>query len=147
MSETEPRTKLNVPFASDAEVIEMVAEFERCQWPYARWTHRAHLGVALHYLKQLSFDAALERCRHHIQLYNHACGDPNGYHETITVLLMRRVARYIGDHPNATLNQSVEGLAATCDLQWLLSYYSGDLLWSAAARGGWVEPDIRRLDF
>lgn len=125
----------------------MVEAFEQCRWPYAQWTHRAHLGVALCYLRQLAFDAALARCRHHIQLYNRTCGDPDGYHETITVLFMKRVALYLGDHPGATLRQSIEDLAATCNLPWLLSYYSGDLLWSAAARGGWVEPDVRPLDF
>ena len=140
--------KLDVPFASDTEVIAMVAQFEACQWPYARWTHRAHLGVALCYLQQYPFAIALERMRHHIQLYNHICGDPSGYHETLTVLFMRRVERYLRDHPDAAaLAAAVEELASLCDRQWPLRYYSPDCLFSEEARSRWVEPNRQPLDF
>ena len=145
---TKPRReKLDLPFASDAEVVEMVVSFEACQWPYLRWTHRAHLGVALCYLKQYPFEMALERIRHHIQLYNHTCGDPTGYHETLTVLFMRRVDRYLRDHSEAALAVSVEELARICDRQWPSLYYSSDRLFSEEARSRWVEPDRRPLDF
>jgi len=141
------REKIDRPFASDAEVAEMVALFERCEWPYPRWTHRAHIGVALCYLKTYPFDIALIRIRHHISLYNRTCGDPAGYHETLTVLFLRRVRHYLQDHPDATLANAVEELAASCDMQWPLQYYSPEQLWSAEARAGWVEPDRRGLDF
>jgi hypothetical protein len=142
------REKLDLPFASDVEVVEMVAQFEACQWPYPRWTHRAHLGVALCYLQCYPFVLALERIRHHIQLYNHACGDPAGYHETITVLFMRRVDRYLHDHQGTTaLAVAVEELANACDRQWPLRYYSPDCLFSEQARIRWVEPDRQPLDF
>ncbi len=142
------REKIDVPFASDAEVAEMVALFEACEWPYARWTHRAHLGVALVYLRALPFDEALARARRHIPLYNRARGDPNGYHETVTVLFLRRVHRYLRDRPGPlSLAAAVEELAAACDMRWPLRYYSPERLWSAEARAGWLEPDLRPLDF
>lgn len=142
------RKKLDLPFTSDAEVIDMVARFEACTWPYPRWTHRAHLGVALFYMWQYPIEAALERIRHHIQLYNRTCGDPSGYHETITILFMRRVDRYLRDNPElVSLSGAVEALAKDCDMYWLLGYYSHDRLWSAEAKSGWVEPDLRPLDF
>ena len=141
------REKIDRPFASDAEVAEMVALFERCEWPYPRWTHRAHIGVALCYLKMYPFDMALIRIRQHISLYNRTCGDPAGYHETITVLFLRRVRRYLHDHADATLTDAVEELAASCDMHWPLQYYSPARLWSAEARASWMEPDRRELDF
>jgi hypothetical protein len=144
---TTPRMKIDAPFADDAEVADMVARFEACTWPYPRWTHRAHLGVALAYLRDLSFDEALARARHHIPLYNRTCGDPDGYHDTITMLFMRRVARYLKAHPTCSLADAVEELAVECDIRWPLRYYSPELLWSAEARAGWVEPDVRPLDF
>jgi hypothetical protein len=142
------RVKIDGPFATDAEVADMVAQFEACRWPYPRWTHRAHLGVALCYLRQFPFDVALERVKYYIPLYNRTCGDPDGYHETITVLFLRRVAQYVRDHPDsASLAAAVEELAHLCDMQWPLRYYSHDRLWSAAAKAGWVEPDREPLDF
>jgi|EP01137_Pigoraptor_chileana_P022528 hypothetical protein len=140
--------KIDHPFADDVEVADMVARFEACTWPYPRWTHRAHLGVALSYLRQYPFDVALARVRHHIPLYNRTCGDPNGYHDTITVLFLRRVGRYVRDNPGlGSLAAAVEELARECDMRWPFRYYSPDLLWSPAARAGWVEPDLRPLDF
>jgi hypothetical protein len=142
------REKIDLPFVSDAEVVEMVALFERCEWPYPRWTHRAHLGVALCYLQAYPFDTALARVRHHIPLYNRTCGDPSGYHDTITVLFMRRARRYLQVHAgHVSLAAAVEELAAACDMRWPLRYYSPERLWSAEARAGWVGPDRRPLDF
>src|SRR5262249_61052939 len=142
------REKIDRPFASDAEVVEMVALFERCEWPYPRWTHRAHIGVALCYLNTYAFDTALIRIRHHISLYNRTCGDPAGYHETLTMLFLRRVCRYLQDHSgDMPLAAAIEQLAASCDMHWPLQYYSPERLWSSEARAGWVEPDRRELDF
>jgi hypothetical protein len=126
----------------------MVGRFERCEWPYARWTHRAHLGVALCYLRAYPFEAALARIRHHIPLYNRTLGDPDGYHDTITVLFMRRVRRYLDDHSgDLSMAAAIEELAADCDMRWPLRYYSPERLWSAEAKAGWVKPDLRPLHF
>ena len=142
------REKLDFPFATDDEVTEMVARFEACEWPYPRWTHRAHIGLALVYLRQYPFETALQRARHHIPLYNRTRGDPDGYHETITVLFMRRADRYLRDQAGfVPLTAAVEELAAACDMRWPLDYYTPDRLWSAEAKAGWVEPDRRPLDF
>lgn len=142
------RVKIDYPYPTDAAVAEMVAQFEGCTLPYPRWTHRAHLGVALSYLAAHTFAAALARVRHHISLYNRTCGDPSGYHDTITVLFMRRAAQYLRERPGPiALATAVEELVVACDMRWPLRYYSPELLWSAAARAGWVEPDVRPLDF
>lgn len=142
------REKLDHPFANDAEVVEMVRRFERCDWPYSRWTHRAHLGVALCYLQAYPFEEALARIRHHIPKYNRSCGDAAGYHDTLTVLFMRRVQRYLRDRPGAlSLLDAIEELAEICDMRWPLRYFSPERLWSAEARAGWAEPDREPLDF
>jgi AcrR family transcriptional regulator len=133
---------------SDDAVREMVVAFEGGTLPCERWTHRAHVGVAVSYLRQLPFEAALDRMRRHIGLYNEGCGHPDGYHETITVLFLRRIARSLRDDTDEEgLARTVAGLAAAYDMNWPLAYYSKSQLWSAAARRGWVEPDLRPLDF
>lgn len=142
------RAKIDVPFADDADVRAMVVAFEACRWPYARWTHRAHLGVAACYLRDYPFAEAVARVRRHIPLYNAASGgDPNGYHDTITVLFMRGMHHFLRTHPAVMLTEAVEEMARRCDMTWPLRYYSHERLWSPEARAGWVEPDREPLNF
>lgn len=138
-------SKIDEPFTSPEAIAEMVRLFESCELPYERWTHRAHLAVAASYLQQYPHSEALERVRANIPKYNVARGDSKGYHETITVLFMKLVAReMIG---NASLHDVVNGLNDRCRVSWLLEYYSEALLWSAEAREAFVEPDRKPLEF
>jgi len=137
--------KIDEPFTSPEAVAEMVRLFESCELPYERWTHRAHLAVAASYLQQYPQSQALERVRANILNYNVTRGDPKGYHETITVLFMKLVAREMTG--NLLLHDMVNGLKDRCRVSWLLEYYSEALLWSAEARAAFVEPDRKPLDF
>jgi hypothetical protein len=140
------RLKRDIPFATDAQIAELVEKFEACTWPYERWTHRAHLAVATHYLTRLPFEEALARIRNNIQQYNRTCGDPDGYHETITVFFMRFVQRHLHDQSGAiALADIVEELFRNYGMGCLLTYYSAERLWSADARTRWLEPDVRPL--
>ncbi len=142
-----PRLKIDIPFATNSEVGELVRLFESCELPYERWTHRAHIAVAAVYLNRFSLDEGTTRARHFINQYNVARGDPSGYHETITVLFMRLVEREMRIAPTADLATFVNDLAGRFPLGWLLRYYSPELLWSAEARADFIPPDLRRLDF
>ena len=139
--------KSDIPFTTDAELANFIQQFEQCEWPYERWTHRAHLAVAVCYLRQYTFTEALDRVRFHIQQYNRICGDPNGYHETITILFMRMVAHRLEQNPHPDMVDLINELHRTCDMQWLAKYYSPERLWSSTARAEWVEPDREPLDF
>lgn len=140
--------KIDLPFADDAEIAVMVELFEQCRWPYERWTHRAHLALAVHYLSRHPYEDALALVRANIQMYNRTCGDADGYHETITVLFLRRVARALAErHDGDTFVAVVDRLCRCCDMRWLLRYYSPGRLRSAAAKASWLEPDLRPLDF
>ncbi len=148
MPETAKRPKHDLPFANDAEIAVLVGQFENCTWPYERWTHRAHLAVAVTYLRDNSFEAAVQRMRESICRYNRTCGDPTGYHETITLLFLRRIARRLRDIGSGASSAAiVDELVRDCDMHWPLAYYSKERLWSPEARATWVEPDLRPLDF
>jgi hypothetical protein len=138
--------KPDPPFTSDAEIAELVRLFESCQLPRARWTHRAHLAVAATYLRSYPLPDAIDRARTHIRRYNASRGNHTGYHETVTVLFMRLVAREFEAGP-PDLAGFVNGLAGRFPVAWLDTYYAKDRLWSAEARAGFVEPDLRPLDF
>ena len=142
-----PRHTVEPDLATDAAVATLLAGFEDCTLPYSNWTHRAHLAVAVSYLKQLPFPAALDRVRTRIQVYNRTRGSGEGYHETITLLFMRAVADYLARHPEAGPAAAVAALAAACDMAWVKRHYSAERLGSAEAKAGWVEPDVRPLDF
>jgi hypothetical protein len=45
------------------------------------------------------------------------------------------------------LHAIVEELSRRCSVDWFYEYYSNDRISSAAARAGWVEPDLKPLDF
>lgn len=138
--------KPDPPFTSDAEIAELVRSFESCQLPGERWTHRAHLAVAATYLQRYPLPEATDRARAHICRYNEARGKHTSYHETITVLFMRLVARELTPAPSV-LAEFVNGLAARFPMDRMLDYYTKDRLWSAEARAGFVGPDVRPLDF
>jgi hypothetical protein len=141
------RNKIDIPFATEAEVVELVNLFEACELPYERWTHRAHLAVASVYLRRFALEEATDRARRFIPRFNLTRGDPNGYHETITVLFMRLIEREMRIAPGAELATFVNDLTGRFQVGWLLRYYSPGLLWSAEARAGFVPPDLRPLDF
>src|SRR5262249_25913485 len=131
----------------DEEIFDLVAQFEKCTWPYKRWTHRAHLAVAAAYLRKYSLAEATERMRRGIQLYNRTCGDPDGYHETITIPFMHLIFhRLHALSDKQSLARFVDKLFAQFPLCSLLAYYSAECLWSPTAKAGWVPPDLMPFD-
>jgi hypothetical protein len=138
--------KPDPPFTSESEIIELVQLFESSELPGERWTHRAHLAVATTYLQRYPLHEATERARVHIQRFNESRGKRTGYHETITVLFMRLVARELTMR-NCDIAAFVNSLTGRFTVDELLAYYSRERLWSDAARARFVEPDIRELDF
>src|SRR5436190_12331793 len=137
--------KLDIPFRTDAEILDLVTQFEACRWPYERWTHRAHLAVAAVYLKRVSFSDALTRIRQNIQTYTHP-HNPGGYHETITVLFMSLVSAYLRENGyGQTLTATVDQLFHLYDMKTPLEFYSPARLWSADAKEKWIEPDLKAL--
>jgi hypothetical protein len=115
--------------------------------PYERWTHRAHLAVAVTYLQRYSLLEATARARANIPHYNVARGDPNGYHETLSVLFMRLVDRGMRTSPASEPADLVNDMNDRYRVEWLLNYYTPELLWSPAARSRFVPPDLREIDF
>jgi hypothetical protein len=142
-----PRSaKHDLPLQTDEEILDLVAQFEACRWPYERWTHRAHLAVATVYLSRHSFPEALIRMREGIQAYNRACGDPDGYHETITVVFLTLIRNFLAAHSKPhSLAATVADLFAHFDTKSPLTYYSPERLSSPAAKHGWLEPDLKPL--
>ena len=137
-------------YRDDKDVEEVVLRFESCEFPPDDFNHRPHLTVALCYLRSSSDAEALERLRQSLARYIKAHGiTPTLYHETITVFWLRRVRAFI-ERAGAgrTLAELANELLNECsDSRLVFSYYSKGLIDSERARRGWVEPDLRPLDF
>lgn len=141
-----------MPWEMPADVAAFVREFEAGTLPKARWTHEAHLLVALWYLGQHDESTTLRLMRTRIRAYNDAVGTPNtdrsGYHETLTGLYVQALAAHrragAGDEPFATSMQRLLD-SPLAQLDWPLGYYSRERLFSVQARRDWVGPDLRAL--
>jgi hypothetical protein len=137
-------------YRDDEEVEEVLRRFESCEFPPDGFNQRAHLTVALCYLLRSSDREALERMRYSLARYIKARGiTPSLYHETITIFWLRRVRAFIERAGAArTLAELANDLSDECaNSRLVLDYYSKELIDSDGARHGWVEPDLRPLDF
>lgn len=140
--------KIELPLKEDSEIESLVHDFESLTLPYENWTHRAHLAAAVNYVRNLSYDDGLTQIRSRINAYNVACGDPNGYNETITVMFIRRIASESKrKHCDVSMHNELTRLEVSCGVDWLYKYHSRDSIWSPEAKKSWVAPDKTPLDF
>jgi hypothetical protein len=138
-------------FDSSAQVDELVAAWRDTSLPAERWTHHAHLVVALDHVLRTDAETALAQVREGIRRLSAAHGVPEsptrGYHETITRFYMWAVAKFVACTPSIPrhelANRLIEQLG---DKRLPLHYYSEARLMSFAARIGWLEPDLAPLD-
>ena len=134
-----------------ADIEAFVREFEHGTLSKARWTHEAHLLIALWYLDTHEVAAALPIVRQRIRAYNDAVGtvnsDSSGYHESLTRLYLHAIAAHRAVHAADSIATAYRQLLETpiARRDWPLSFYSKDRLFSVAARRGWVEPDLEPL--
>jgi hypothetical protein len=139
-------------FLSDAEIEHIGRGLLDRSLPKIEWTHAAHFAAALWLLKQPEMHAERDMPRM-IRAYNEATGVPNtdtsGYHETITLGSLRAARAWLVSRPDVALYEALRELLASKygRPDWLLAYWSKSVLFSAAARKAWVEPDLQQLPF
>jgi hypothetical protein len=128
---------------TDAEIEAFVRAFEDCSLPRSAWTHQKHLVMALWYLVQLPVGEATKKIRDGIQRYNHSKGNFTGYHETITVAWVSVIERFLAarDRTQSIARLARDLLESCGHKDYLLSFYSREVLLSDDARLRWVPPD------
>jgi hypothetical protein len=140
---------------SDSNVAgldELAARFAAATIPASDWTHQTHLTIGAWHVARFGPEAALDRLRAGIRRLNAAHGtidsDTRGYHETITCAYVRLLTAFLRARPDGeALPESVAALLSSplAARDPLTRHYSKTLLFSAAARRGWVEPDLAPL--
>jgi len=141
-------------YASETEIIRIGEGFAARTLPKGEWNHAAHFAAALWLMRyRPDLDAAREMPRL-IRAYNESLGgvndDSSGYHETITQASLRALRGVLEANPPETpVYQIVNALMASGmgNPNWLLEYWSRDLLMSVEARRHWQEPDLKALPF
>jgi hypothetical protein len=141
-------------FSSEEEIHHLGEGLMACSLKREEWTHAAHFAAALWLMRyRPDLDAAREMPRL-IRAYNESTGrvnnDNGGYHETITLASLRALRGVLdANPPEVPIFQIVNALMASTmgNPNWLLEYWSRELLMSVDARRQWREPDLKSLPF
>ncbi len=133
---------------TDDQIERFLDLFEETSLPRGEWTHAMHLIVALVYLVRHGRDEATDRIRRGIQRLNHHYGNDTGYHETITLAWVAVISRFLERRPQSeSLSILSRELIDQCGRQdYLLRFYSREVLMSDEARRSWVRPDLSPID-
>ena len=119
-------------------------DFEAGQIAPGEFGHRAHLRLAYVYVVELDDEGAYRAMRdalHGVLARNGI--DPAKYHETLTRAWILAVRHFLAKSPEV---RSTDELLARhpemLDAKIMNTHYSTGLLFSPAARAGFVEPDL-----
>lgn len=122
--------------------------------PRAEWTHEAHFALALWTLRHRPELGEPDAFREIILRLNRAHGTPNtdseGYHHTVTVASLRAANAVLREFdPSEPLDRVLARLMESkfARSDWILAYWTRDLLFSVTARRAWVGPDLAELPF
>jgi len=125
---------------------EFLRAFEDLSFPAELFHHREHVRVAWLYLKTTDATRAAERMTAAIIRFANHHSATQKYHHTLTLAWVRLVAAALVETPEGyNFEQFLGAHPELRDKNLLASYYSSDLLQSAAACEGWVEPDLQPL--
>lgn len=126
--------------AMPAELAEILAEVAP---PGTAFRHRQHIHLAFIAVRRHGGPRAAElisRWIRHIAAYERA---PQKYHATVTRAWTEVVAYHVGADPSVTaFDAFAERNPALLDKRLLTRHYTSAVLASAAARAGWVAPDL-----
>ena len=142
---------MHQPFKTEAEILKLVEGFRNKTVTEEQWTHEAHLATGIWFLTNYDRYEATCILKSGIVELNFALGGENtptgGYHETITLLWIWIIDKYVKANEGLPLLDLVNGFLASdySDRNILLKYYSKEVLFSTKARAIWVDPDRRML--
>jgi hypothetical protein len=138
-------------YKSLEEVEQVVRGFESCQLPPSEFTHAAHLTVALWYLSSGStvMEAADLMRAGLFRFLDHHAPDRQKYNETITLFWIKLIRGFLNDRETegSLLDAANEISESFGSSQLIFDYYSRGHLFSEEAKAGWVEPDLKPLEF
>lgn len=135
-------------YENEEDVLALVRRFEYATISRDEWKHPEHLIVALHYVSRFDIELAIEKMRKGILklLSDGFMVDLTRempYNETITIFWIRTVSEFNLSSGGMSLGDKIADMIDRFDKDYLLSFYSRDLLFSDRARAEYVEPDLQ----
>lgn len=133
---------------TDAHARHILDGVRACALARPEWTHPAHLVFATALIDDLGLDAAERAAPALIRAYNLSVGgvndDTQGYHHTITIFFLRRIAEFLTPFADETLGARATRLLASplAATDYPLAAYSRERLFSPEARRNFIEPDL-----
>lgn len=136
---------------SEEEFEFVIENFNNKTLPKQKWTHNAHLIVALWHNSNFAFEEALGLVRSKIKEYNSAIGTPNtensGYHETLTIFWMISTNNFLITQTENNLVESLNNYITINSIKNLpLDYYDKELLLSPEARKRWINGNLKSIE-
>lgn len=126
--------------------VELTRALERGDIAKENFNHARHLHVAWVYLcESSSLDQAADKMRTILRSFAASAGRLEKYHETITLFWMHILALARAASSGKSLREIVDANPRLLEKNFLLGYYSAQLLFSDKARLSWVEPDLKPL--
>ena len=127
---------------TDAEILTLVDQFERCLLPKEEFHHRDHLTVAVVYLYAGDFDSAMDRMRASLKSFAQHHHVSGLYHETLTRFWLQQVQMRMDS--SLCLEESVRRVQnELTDKNLPFEYYSRERINSQEGRERWLPPDLR----
>lgn len=119
-------------------------EFESCQFPPARFNHRAHIRLAYVYLAEHDTDTAHRLMQQALLGFLRFHGvDLSKYHETMTRAWIMAVRHFMESSPDSESSDVfIETNPRMLDAKIMMTHYSAEVLFSEEARARFVEPDL-----
>jgi len=132
---------------------ELLRQFEARTLPFHEWTHRAHVRVAVLYLRAHPFAEAMSRMRAGVKAYNAANGvresATSGYNETTTRAFLQLIAATIAAYdavcPADTSDAFCDAHPQLMTRHALRLFYSPQQRMHPLAKTQFVEPDLAPL--
>lgn len=141
-------------YKSYKEIELLVEKFMNATLPKEQWTHEAHLTVGLWLISHYKLAEAVCLIRSGVVWYNKSIGNENtaekGYHETITLFWAKVIYYYITEvKTKGALEEILDEFLQSpySKRDYILEFYSKNLLMSSYARAFWTEPDLKPFVF
>lgn len=136
-------------FETEADLKALTDAFLARTLPGEAWRHDAHcLVTAYLLLRRRDIDLPIE-LPGLIRRYNEATGgkntDSSGYHHSITLFYLGAIRDFMATQNTADIVQACRNMLASPlgEKDFPLRFYSQEVLFTPAARLGWIEPDLK----
>jgi hypothetical protein len=133
-------------YKTEKEIFDIVRGFETGTLPRNEFSHSSHLIVAMHYVRQMPVEDAIDKMRaglmNHLRHVGVDFTKEMPYHETLTVFWTRTVNDFVKSKNGASLLETANELIETFDKNYPNRFYSREHLFSHEARKKFIKGDL-----